>query len=89
MRAVEFWGMTLADYKRKCHGKYKNDLRQWHHTRTIAYTFYKMNGGKESISKFMPLNDDTPALKSRNIDWAKANIEKIKQAYNGGTATNG
>lgn len=74
--------MTLGDYKRRCYGKHKNDLAQWHQTRAIAYSFYRTMGGKDPISKFMPLSDDAPVMNNKNVEWAKQNIQKIKAAYN-------
>jgi hypothetical protein len=78
-----FWHLTLADYTRKCEGYGKRQLNQWHHTRTVAFTIYRVMGGKDSLQRFMPLEDDTKGADEAKIALVRENIKKIKDIYNG------
>lgn len=81
-----FWDLTMADFIRKRYGYFQRLTYQWYHTRAIAFSNYRIMGGKDSIEKFWPMDGDTQELtdeQRRNHEDALKNLKQIKDFYNG------
>lgn len=81
----EYYSMTRAEFIIKAKGFRTKEVKQWEHTRYLAYNVYKFvpmrgkNNRPVSITKFLPLETDKQNHPQLSPEERKAKWERLKK----------